>query len=93
MPRELIPIVMFNVAGIVLLAFSPIGRAIAKRIGGAHADADETAALRDEVAELRNEIDQLHNRVAQVDQLQERVDFAERVIAQNRDRNALPGSR
>ena len=93
MPRELIPIVMFNVAGIVLIAFSPIGRAIARRIGGGQADADETAALRDEVADLRGELDQVHNRLAQLDQVQERLDFAERVIAQGRDRGALPGSR
>jgi hypothetical protein len=92
-PRELIPIVMFNVAGIVLLAFSPIGRAIARRIGGASADADETAALRDEVADLRHELDQVHSRMAQLDQVQERLDFAERVMAQGKDRGALPGAR
>jgi hypothetical protein len=92
-PRELIPIVMFNVAGIVLLAFSPIGRAIARRIGGASADADEPAALREEVADLRHELDQVHSRMAQLDQVQERLDFAERVMAQGKDRGALPGAR
>jgi hypothetical protein len=43
----------------------------------------EVEALRTEVAELRRELDDVH----------ERLDFAERVLLQNRDRQQLSGGR
>lgn len=93
MPRELIPIVLFNVIAVIGLAFSPIGRAIARRIGG-HVEEDrQVAALRDEVEQLRGELDDVHRRLAEVDDLQSRLDFAERVLAQVKDKAAIPGPR
>jgi hypothetical protein len=49
--------------------------------------------LRDEVERQREELDAVHERLAQVDELQNRVDFAERVLAQAQQKNALPGGR
>ena len=64
-------------------------RAIAKRIAGGATGAKEVEALRDEVAQLRAEVDQLHDRVAPVDELQNRLDFAERLLGQARERGLL----
>ena len=79
----------FGMMGAVL---TPLARALAKRIGGG-ADAGETTALRDEVADLRAELDDMRSRISQLDELQERVDFAERALAQVKTREALPGGR
>lgn len=57
---------------------------------------------RSEIAELREHLDQqaaaledaqnsFASQATQLAELQERVDFAERVLVQNRDRIALPG--
>jgi len=90
MDRALIPIVLFQVIGIVAIAFSPIGAAIAKRIAGTRTDPKEIEELRADVADLRGELEHMRERVGQVDELQERVDFAERLIAQQRSQSALP---
>jgi len=71
-------------AAVILLA-----RAIAKRIAGGGTGAREVEALRDEVAQLRAEVDQLHDRVAPVDEIQNRLDFTERLLAQVRERGQL----
>ena len=76
--------------GLVAIAFSPIGRAIARRIGGGKVEESEVAELRADVADLRAELDA---RLGQVDELQERLDFAERALAQVKARDALPGAR
>ena len=76
--------------GAVGMSFSPLGRAIARRLGGEATSDHEVTALRDEVAQLRGEVDQLHGRLEQMDELANRVDFAERMLAQVRARPALP---
>jgi len=84
--------------GITVLAITggvvvPIGIAFAKRIarGGAGAAVErEVLAMRDELEQLRAEVDGVHGRLAQVDEIQGRLDFAERVLAQAKERGALP---
>ena len=93
MPRELIPIILFNVCGLVAIAFSPIGRAIARRIAGDKVDEGELGELRGEVGELRAELDDTRARLSQLDEMQERLDFAERMLAQAREKTALPEPR
>jgi hypothetical protein len=70
-------ILIFGGGTAVLLAFSPIGRAIAARIRSSAAPpaAMEDPALREHVELLRQEVGELH----------ERVDFAERLLAQRTD--------
>jgi Tfp pilus assembly protein PilO len=78
-------IFLFGGATAVGLGFSPIGRALAERIRGKTAipGADE---LRTELAESREaqaeELQQVRQEVAE---LAERLDFAERLLAQQRD--------
>lgn len=83
----------FLVAGSVGFSFTPIGRAIARRLGGAGPDGEaqrEVAALREEVDQLRGELAEMQGRVAELDDLHNRVDFAERMLAQARAKGILP---
>lgn len=79
-------IVVFGSVGGVALT---LARAFAKRIAGGAGGSREVEALRDEVGQLRAEVDELHGRVAPLDEIQNRLDFAERLLAQARDRGAL----
>jgi uncharacterized protein involved in exopolysaccharide biosynthesis len=84
--------------GIAALAFFsmlgfigfPLARAFAQRISGGAPAARELEALRDEVAQLRGELDEMHARMGNVEEIQNRLDFAERMIAQLR-KPSLPG--
>lgn len=73
-----------------LLAISPIGRAIADRIRGRGlGGADQQIRfLQDNYDALLEEMEGLRHEVVD---LQERVDFTERLLASNRDRAPLPG--
>lgn len=62
-----------------------IGAAIARRIGGKAQDADHDQAGR--IEQLEHDMDELR---AQLSETQERVDFAERMLAQVRDAQRLP---
>jgi hypothetical protein len=90
MPSEMIPIVLFLVMGMVGVSFSPLGRALSRRLGGADpGDVAEVEALRGEVAKLREELRDVRGELAEAT---ERLDFAERLLAQIRQKNALPGA-
>lgn len=73
-------ILIFGGGTAILLSFSPVGRALAARIRG-----EVPAATVDH--ELRAEVDQLRQDVVE---LQERLDFTERVLAQRPDPARLP---
>ncbi len=65
----------------------PVAAAIAKRIAGEHRPAGMDREERDEVM---TELQQVRHELAE---LAERVDFAERLLAQQRDAAALPKAR
>jgi hypothetical protein len=90
--HELVPIVVFLVMGAVGISFSPIGRALSRRVGGGEAAPGEIDTLRGELADLRAEVGDLQSRLGQLDEVQERLDFAERMLAQAREKGALPGA-
>ncbi len=74
-------LLIFGGGTLCLLSFSPVGKAIAERIrGGAAAPPDP---------ELLAELDHLRD---QMTELQERVDFAERLLARHREGDRLPGA-
>ncbi len=78
----MIPIVLFIMIGLIPISFSPIGRALARRIGGeseGRQDAADIEALQGEVAQLQQQLDEVQNR----------LDFAERLLAQARERGLL----
>ncbi len=93
MPGELIPIILFQVLGLVALAFSPVGKAIARRISGGRVEESEAAELRAEIADLREQLADVEARLGgDLDEVHNRLDFAERVVAQQ-GKGALPGDR
>ena len=69
---------IFGGGTLFLLSISPIGRALADRLRG-HAEPAQDPELLAEVDALRQEVAELH----------ERVDFAERVLMKNQDRQEL----
>ena len=83
-PEVLIPITFFATIGAIFVSRSEIGRAIAHRIRG-QADGDSETLV--EVAELRQEVSGLRQDLTET---QERLDFAERLLAQARDPQQLP---
>jgi hypothetical protein len=88
-------ILIFGGGGAILFSITPIGKAIAARILGKKvvSEADEETA--EEVRELRHEVDELRLMGQQVNELGERVDFLERLLAKQREaeRLAPPGGR
>ena len=76
-------VVLMVTLGGIGVAFSPIGRALAERLRGKgrepSLDSAEVEALRDELMSVRQ----------QVENLAERQDFAERLLAQARERGLL----
>ncbi|OGT93902.1 MAG: hypothetical protein A2083_02075 [Gemmatimonadetes bacterium GWC2_71_9] len=80
-------LLIFGGGTAVAISFSPIGRAIAERLrrrpGEAAPHSEEMDEVRDQLAALQQ----------QVSELAERQDFAERLLAQARERGALgPGT-
>ena len=73
MEEVLAVILIFGGGTIALLSFSPVGKAFAERIRSRGAGQDP---------EVYAELDQLRHDVTE---LQERIDFTERLIAQQRD--------
>jgi len=88
-PEIFVPGVLFGGGALVGISYSPIGRAIARRIGGGKDEADLAALA--EVDALRDEVGQVRGELAEV---QERLDFAERMLAQAREKGLLgPGGK
>ena len=82
-------ILIFGGGTLVALAMSPIGRAIGARISGqgASGSSDEVKSLRESQETLAAELDNARQDIAE---LQERLDFTERMLARRRDDSALP---
>ncbi|MGH7592913.1 MAG: hypothetical protein ACRELE_03555 [Gemmatimonadales bacterium] len=76
------------IAALVALAvlLRPVMRAWARRIGGEAANPTLSA----EVTELRERVADLEASGARLQELEERVDFAERMLAQRREAAPLP---
>jgi hypothetical protein len=86
-------ILIFGGGTAVALGFSPVGRAFADRIRGKHAvpGMDE---LRAELIEQRDALgEELQQVRGEVAELAERLDFAERLLAQSRDSQRLGPAR
>jgi len=76
--------VLFVSIAAMFIMRGPFGRALAERLAGRARSASEDHDVR----ELKGEVEELRNQLADV---QERLDFAERVIARKDDRvGALP---
>jgi len=71
--------ILFFCAAAVFITRGPFGRAIAERIAGRARSGTEDQDVR----ELKGEVDELRNQLSEV---QERLDFAERILARQDER-------
>jgi len=85
-PDAIVAVVVFAGAGSVLLT---LAKGVARRIAGGAHDARAIEGLREDVAQLRAEVDALHGRVEPIDEIQNRLDFTERLLAQVKERGVL----
>ena len=89
-PVPVFVLIALAVIGGFVFVFFPLVKALARRIEG---KGQLDSALRDELEQLRargSEVDHLHQRVAE---LEERLDFAERMLAQRASPERLPEGR
>jgi len=75
-------ILIFGGGSLVAISFSPVGRAIADRIRGHARQPAPDPALLEEMDRMRQELAELN----------ERVDFTERLLSQGRQGERLPGA-
>jgi hypothetical protein len=74
-------------AGVVLILRGPVGRALARRIEGQSGAAAELGAR---VEELETRLADLEQERLRVTDLEERLDFAERLLARQEQPRELP---
>ena len=75
-----VPVVLFIMIGLSVILRGPLGQAMADRIRGGAGEADPR--LREDVEHLRLEVDELRG---QLTEAQERIDFAERLLARREE--------
>ena len=74
-------------AAAVGVLFGPIGSALARRLVGRSEAGDAQTEIEEMRARVTDEVDDLRNRLAEVE---ERLDFAERLLAHGRQADQLP---
>lgn len=88
LPPQAVVMIVLAVCALSAIVLYPLMRALARRIEGRGTD----AALHAEVDELRTRVQELESAQHQVAELEERLDFAERLLAQQRTPERLPNS-
>jgi hypothetical protein len=88
-PSEVFLITLTMVGGSILgwKLLAPLVHAFARRLEGKHHGVDPA-----ELADLRQRVQELEGQQGRVLELEERIDFAERLLAQNRDPARLPAA-
>jgi len=76
-------VLIFGGGTLIGISFSPVGRAVADLIRGRSARAVPDPAVYEELERMRGELAEL----------QERVDFTERLLAKSREPDQLPEGR
>lgn len=91
MEDELAIFFIFGGGAALLFSLSPIGRAIADRIRGKGGgpETERIRYLQDNQDSLLDELEGIRHEIGD---LQERVDFTERLMTQQRDQRGLPES-
>jgi hypothetical protein len=86
-PGELAMFLAIGAAALGLF-FGPVGSALARRLGGGSRTDDTHVAIEGLGERVTEELDDLRNRLAEVE---ERLDFAERLLVNGVPANQLPG--
>jgi ubiquinone biosynthesis protein UbiJ len=79
-----------GVLATICVMVTTVARVVIER-SGRRAPPRELAEMHEEIEQLRAEHDQLQARLGEIDELHNRVDFAERMLAQVKEKSALPG--
>ena len=79
--------IFFVAAAAVAILRGPLGKAWARRIEGPGAPG---AVANAELEEVRARLEEVEQQVARVHELEERLDFTERLLAQQREQARLP---
>jgi len=80
-----IVLIVFAVFAALTIVLWPIARALGRRLEGKSAD----PALRDEVEQLQHRLGEMDTLQTRMTELEERLDFAERLLAQTREPDRL----
>jgi hypothetical protein len=90
-PGDLAPVIAMSVftisVALVFILRGPLGKALARRIEG---PAAAGSLAHGEMDDLRSRLEEVEQQAARVHELEERLDFAERLIAQQREQPRLP---
>jgi hypothetical protein len=86
-PGELAMFLAIGAAAVGVL-FGPIGSALGRRLVGRPEPGDAHAEIEEVRARVTDEVDDLRNRLAEVE---ERLDFAERLLARGEQADQLRG--
>jgi hypothetical protein len=78
-----IPIIVMGFAGLITFSFTPLGRALAKRLGGQSGNPE----LEERMAQLETDVESFRHELAES---HERIDFTERALAQVKEQRQLP---
>jgi hypothetical protein len=79
-------ITAFLVIGVIRVMHSPVGIALARKIQGGQAGGDDE--LRSDLTDLRELVEDVQR---QLGETQERLDFAERILARQKPVGQFPG--
>lgn len=82
----LVIIILTVTTGATIVLRGALGKALAERLAGRRMD-DKAAGRDQDLTELRDELDDVRGQVVE---LQERMDFAERLLTQQREAEKLP---
>ncbi|HEX6643147.1 MAG TPA: hypothetical protein VF037_00625 [Gemmatimonadales bacterium] len=86
MPPAIFILALLAILATAIIIFLPLMKAWARRIEGKHLDANE---IRGEIDELRGRMQELEADRARFVELEERLDFAERLLAQGQPERRL----
>lgn len=89
-----VTIILFMIIGVPMLSIfvlPPIAKAIARRLEGRPGRQDEETAA--ELADLQARVGEIDSLQARMAELEERLEFTERLLATRREADQLPGSR
>jgi hypothetical protein len=83
-PEVLVPVVLFLTIGVTVILRGPLGKALGERLAGSKG---HDVVSREDAEALRAEMEEMRYRLTEVE---ERIDFAERMLVQ-RKQQQLPG--
>ncbi len=89
MPEEIVFLSFTTIVAVTCLAFG-LMRTINKHLDRKHGGGPDAKALRPELDDMRAQLQGMDDLRDHIADLEERIDFTERMLAQQRDKERLP---